>query len=174
MSSLAHSIRLEKPEDHSQIETLTETVFGPGMFARAAYALREGRAHEAALSFVSEIEGKIAGSVRLTKVLWGGAPILMLGPLAVQPGHKNQGLGKALMARSIEAAQERVKETGLDVIFLVGDFDYYAPFGFKRVSSGKISLPRPADPGRILALELCEGALSSKSGAMKQFAETTD
>lgn len=158
------AIRPEQVEDALAVENLTKTVFGPGMYARAASVLREGVSHEPRLSFVEQGEGGIRGSVRLTKVNWGDQPAWLLGPLGVLPQYKNKGIGKALLAKSVEAARELALEGKPKLILLVGDHAYYAPFGFQRVAPHLISLPRPADPARILACELTDHALEGFSG----------
>lgn len=165
MSPHSLSIRLESAEDASAIDNLTQIVFGPAMLARAAYALREGVLHEMSLSFVAELGGAIIGSVRLTHIMWGSGKVLMLGPLGVLPWHKNQGAGKALMQAAVAAGRLQAQQGFAPLIVLVGDLDYYAPFGFERIPAGQISLPRPADPARILACELVEGSLSKHQGA---------
>lgn len=167
MSIHDFSIRLERDSDATAIAHITATVFGPGMVTRAAYVLREGVAHDERLSFVAtakDDETPVA-SVRLTPILWGGQSALMLGPLCVLPEIKNQGLGKALMQQAVLEAQ-RLAEAGEcpPIIMLVGDLTYYAPFGFKTITPGKISLPRPADPARTLACELLLNALDGFEG----------
>lgn len=158
------SIRHEADSDASSIENLTKVVFGPGMFTRAAYALREGVEHELALSFVAELNGQIVGSVRLTTIMWGGKPALMLGPLGVLPYYKNLGIGKRLMETAVAEARAACSNGSPEVMMLVGDFAYYAPFGFKRIPADNISLPRAADPQRILVCELVESAAEHFKG----------
>ena len=161
------TVRVELPQDADFLESLTEKIFGPGMRARAAHFLREGVEQEMGLSFVAERSGQIVGTVRLTKVNWGGDVVLMLGPLAVLPELKGKGIGKSLMAAAVEAAKLKCAEgDGQPAIFLVGDLSYYGTFGFVRIPPAQISLPRPADPLRVLACELKEGCLSGLSGAV--------
>lgn len=175
MYNVDFAVRGETPEDADILEALTQTVFGPGMRARAAYVLREGVEHEMDLSFVAERSGQVVGTVRLTKVNWGGGGgdvVLMLGPLAVLPDLKGKGIGKALMQAAVEAARTKCASgDGQPAIFLVGDLSYYGAFGFQRISPDKVSLPRPADPMRILACELKEGALANLSGPITRFGE---
>ncbi len=159
-------IRQEIAADSPSIETLTKTVFGPSIFTRAAYLLREGVPHETQLSFVAEDKGMIIGSVRLTKVLWGKSPIYMLGPLGVLPNYKSRGIGKALMGESVKAAKELGE---LPLVMLVGDAAYYSPFGFKPIPSDKIRLPRPVDPSRVLVCDLWGGGLSKFEGKVIRF-----
>ena len=169
MSTAEICVRGELPEDANCLEKLTEIVFGPGMRARAAYFLREGVDHEMPLSFVAEQSGTIVGTVRLTKVDWGGTVVLMLGPLAVLPELKGRGIGRALMQQAVDAATQLSNGAGAPAIILVGDLDYYSRFGFKRISPDRISLPRPADPMRVLCCELVTGAADKLSGAVNRF-----
>ncbi len=164
MISPAHKIRPESAEDHIAVETLVRKVFGPGVTTRAAHALREEVPHLLPLARVAIVGGTIAGTVRFTPVLWNGKEILMLGPLAVARHHAKQGIGRALMRAGMEAAQQACDEGGHDVVMLVGDLDYYAPFGFARIPAGSIRLLRPADPMRILGCALKQGALADLSG----------
>ncbi len=166
VSNFTFQLREETPADQATISNLVEKVFGPGMYARAAFALREGRVAQPGLSFIAQSGEDIIGTVRQTQVLWGDRPVLMLGPLAVDATYKSKGIGRALMNRSVEAAQEQAQSDGAPVIVLVGDYDYYAPFGFAKIAPGLISLPRPTDPQRILACELVDKGLAGYSGAL--------
>ena len=47
---------------------------------------------------------------------------------------------------------------------LVGDEPYYGPLGFKRIPRGQISMPRPVDLDRILAVEIKPGAVARLTG----------
>lgn len=98
----------------------------------------------------------------MTPVIAGGHQVLMLGPLTVDPAFEGRGIGAALMNRSIDAA----REANHDLILLVGDAPYYARFGFKVLPPGQLVLPGPADPARFLALELVEGVLKQRRGAV--------
>ena len=53
------------------------------------------------------------------------------------------------------------------VIFQIPAANYIARVGFKRVPNGAIKMPGPADPARILAAELVEGALQGVSGVVQ-------
>ena len=160
MTSLPLTIRQELPGDAAAIERLHERAFGPGRFARTASRLREGRPHEPTLSFASHVGTFLVGSVRVTPILAGGGPALMLGPLTVDPAFEGRGIGAALMNAAIDAARGQ----GHELILLVGDAPYYARFGFKVLPPGQLVLPGPADPARFLALELVEGVLKQRSG----------
>ena len=115
----------------------------------------EGISHELPLSFVVEDKGDIIGTVRQTKIYISKTPIFLLGPLGVHPAYKNRGIGSDLMHKSLDAARSISDQSGMPKhVLLVGDLDYYAPFGFQPTIEGSIILPRPADPSRILVCPL--------------------
>lgn len=153
----------EDPAHDPEIEAINAAAFGPGRFTRAAYRIREGGPHDRALSFVALHGGIVVGSVRMTHVVIGTTPALLLGPLAVSAEWKNRGIGRALMRMTMEAA----RLAGHRLVVLVGDEPYYGPFGFRKVESGKILMPTPVDPNRMLACELVPRALENVSGLVR-------
>lgn len=161
MESDLFTYRLEGPGDEPAIEALHAEAFGPGRYARAAYRLREGVAHDPALSFVAHVGEEMIASVRMTAIAIGEGPALLLGPLVVLPAYKGQGAGRTLVRMAVEAA----REAGHDVVMLVGDLDYYGPLGFSRLRRYQITLPGPVDPDRVLVAGLVDGALEGLSGA---------
>jgi len=163
MTDPSFTILTEKPEDAAAIERLHERTFGPGRYARTAYRIRERMAHRLDLSYTARIGTLLVGSVRLTSVCVGDTPALLLGPLTIEPPFRDKGIGKAMMERALKDA----KEKGHKLVVLVGDEPYYARVGFKRVPKGTIAMPGPADPARILAIELTEGALANVSGTVR-------
>jgi predicted N-acetyltransferase YhbS len=157
------------PERHGEscaIEDLQAKAFGPGRFARAAYRLREGRAPVAGLSFVARLDGKapqaerLIGSVRFSAVAVAGSGGLLLGPLVVDPRFKDRGCGIALMRTALDVA----REAGHGWVVLVGDAPYYGRVGFTPLAPGRLRLPGPVDPARLLGLELRKGALEGLAG----------
>jgi predicted N-acetyltransferase YhbS len=150
----------EEPAHDTEIEAINAEAFGPGRFARAAYKIREGGPHERALSFVALHKGAVIASVKMTRVAAGEGRALMLGPLAVKPAYKNLGIGKHLVKLAVEAAVK----AGSPAVILVGDEPYYGPLGFKRIPRGQVSMPRPVDLDRLLAVEIDEGAVARLTG----------
>jgi predicted N-acetyltransferase YhbS len=154
--------------DHAFVEAMSAEAFGPGRFARTAFRLREGASPDRRLSFVATMEGdhgetgerKLVGSVIVTAIAIGAQPALLLGPLVVLPDYKNLGVGRELMNRAVNAA----RQNGHRLMILVGDEPYYGRFGFRRVPDGRISMPGPVDPDRLLACELRRGALAGFEG----------
>jgi predicted N-acetyltransferase YhbS len=163
MTDPSFTILTEKPEDADAIERLHERTFGPGRYARTAYRIRERMGHRLELSYTARIGTLLVGSVRLTSVCVGDTPALLLGPLTIEPPFRDKGIGKAMMERALKDARDK----GHKLVVLVGDEPYYGRVGFKRVPRGTITMPGPADPARILAVELIEGALAGVSGIVR-------
>jgi predicted N-acetyltransferase YhbS len=159
-------IRPERERDEAAIEALVTLGFGPGRFAKTAYRLREGVKPDARLSFVAAdtATGALLGSVRFWPISIGGVPSLLLGPLAVRPDLRGQGIGVGLMQRGIAEARALKCES----VVLVGDEPYYARVGFAKIPCGKIRFPGPVDPDRILGLGLKEGAFDALLGEVKR------
>ncbi len=150
------------PEDLAPIRALHARAFGPGRFARTAYRIREGAAEISPHCRVGLVHGKIAAAVRFTPIRIGGkGGVLLLGPLAVDPGFANRGYGRGLVARALDDARAH----GIALVVLVGDEPYYAKLGFRRVPPGRIALPGPVDPNRLLAVDLTPGALERYAGS---------
>jgi predicted N-acetyltransferase YhbS len=146
--------------DLPQIEKLDERAFGPGRFTRTAYRLREGVGPVPALSFVARVGKFLVGANIMTPITCGGAPALLLGPLTVEPAFRSRGIGERLIRQSLDAARAH----GHRLVVLVGDEPYYSRFGFKRVPMGRILLPGPVDPARVLTCELVDGAFEGVKG----------
>lgn len=160
MTDLAVQIRHELPGDAEAILHLHERAFGPGRFARTAFRLREGVPERLDLSFSALVGTLLVGSVRMSPILLGRETALALGPLAVEPAFEGRGVGAALMGRALQAA----KEAGHALVLLVGDQPYYARFGFSPVPKGRLAMPGPVDPARLLVAELTPGTLERASG----------
>ena len=152
----------EVPGDRAAVERLSERAFGPGRFARTAYRLREGQVREPAFSFVARVSTLLVGANQLSAITCGSAPALLLGPLTVDPAFRGRGVAAALVRIALDAA----REAGHRLVILVGDAAYYERFGFARVPAGRLALPGPVDPARILYLELVPDAFAGVSGAV--------
>ncbi len=162
MTDLSLTLSPLTPADMPAIEKLDERAFGPGRFALSAYRLREGVNPDQNLSFVAHVGTLLVGANRMTPIACGGAPALLLGPLTVDPPFRSRGIGEALMAKSMEAA----RNGGHRLVILVGDEPYYRRVGFKRAPQGRLTMPGPVDPARLLYCELVEGAFEGVTGAI--------
>lgn len=160
MTSLPLDILAETPDYAPAIDKLHERGFGPGRFARTAFRLREGVPHFEDLSFIARVGTLLVGSVRLSPIRIGATPAILLGPLAVEPAFMGRGIGTALLERALTAS----RDNGHRLVFLVGDEPFYARAGFRKVPHGKVSLPGPVDPHRLLVCELVPDAFEGVSG----------
>jgi len=162
-AALPFVIRPEQHGDEAPREALLDASFGASRHARTCQRLREGRLPAQGLAFSAIRNGRLIGTVRLWHVTASGVPALMLGPLAVDPLHRDLGIGAALMRHAINEA----RRLGHGAIILLGDAPYYARFGFSPEAAAKIALPGPFQRERLLALELKRGALSDASGVLR-------
>ena len=150
----------EAAADADQVRALVDRVFGPGRYARAAERLREGNHVLRELSFVAREGDRLVGTVRLWPVRIGSAKTLLLGPIAVDPEARRRGLGVALSARACDAAAA----AGHDRVVLVGDLAFFERIGFQSLEPGRIRMPGPADPRRVLVRALTPGAWDGVQG----------
>jgi predicted N-acetyltransferase YhbS len=164
VSDISPTIAAERPGDQPAIEKLYERTFGPGRFARSAYRLREKNAHKRELSFTARVGTLLVGSVRLTPVRIGTTPALLLGPLTVEPPFRGHGIGSQLIKAALAAAEK----VGTCLVLLVGDEPYYGRMGFKKIAKGRVSLPGPVDPDRVLVAELVAGAFEGVEGPVRR------
>lgn len=135
------------------ITALLDAAFGPGRETRSAYRLREARAPVASLSFVALDEKKrLLGTIRYWRIRIGESDALLLGPLAVHPLHQGEGIGLALMRRSLQTAEA----TDFAGVLLVGDPPYYARVGFSPLPAGRLRFAGPVEEARLLWLPLAD------------------
>jgi len=163
MDDVALTILPETLADAPAIERLNERTFGPGRYAKTAYRLREQADHRLDVSFTARTGTLLVGSVRLTPIRIGEAKALLLGPLTVEPAFRERGVGQALIERALAEAGTK----GEKLVILVGDEPYYGKCGFKHVPAGRVTMPGPVDPARLLVAELAGGAFEGVSGAVK-------
>ena len=163
MSELNLTILPETAGDALAIERLHERTFGPGRYARSAFRIREGREHMLELSFTARIGTLLVGSLRLTPICIGETPALLLGPLTVEPPFRTRGVGRTLIKRALKEAESK----GHKLVVLVGDEPFYGKSGFKRIAKGRVKMPGPVDPARLLVAELAPGAFEGVSGLIR-------
>ena len=156
----SYEIRAERGSDVAARESLLDVCFGASRHARTCQRLRDGRLPAEGLAFSAVVQGRLVGTIRLWHVDAGGRAALMLGPLAVDPGARDLGLGAALMNHAIAEASAR----GHGAIVLLGDAPYYARFGFSPDRMAALALPGPFERDRLLGLELKPGALDGSRG----------
>jgi len=160
------NITLEQSVHAAAIEQLLDSSFGPKRHTKTVYRLRKNVVPVADLCFVATDTDEagnevLLGTIRYWPVMLGNSvQALMLGPIAIDPAHRSEGLGGKLIRHSLEAA----KALGHRIVILVGDAPYYVRFGFQRDLVAGLSLPGPVDHTRFQGLELVEGALTGVTG----------
>lgn len=152
----------ERRSDGPAIEVLIGAAFGPDRMQKTVYKLREGVKPIRELCFVARDDSnRLVASLRFWPILinqrW---PAVLLGPLAVTPELRGMGFGKALMWHGLA----RCRELGISRIILVGDPEYYNPFGFRRELALHLQLPGWVEERRFLALETIAGAMVGVHG----------
>lgn len=156
-----YQLEEESESDAHAVEELYDLCFSPGRTALSSYRLRDGVAPVAALCLVlRDNDGALAAAIRYWPALVGGAPVLLLGPVAVHPTHQGEGLGALLISESLAEA----RRLGWERVMLVGDAPYYGRFGFRRLEG--VTMPPPTNPDRVLGLELRPGAWAGVKGAV--------
>jgi predicted N-acetyltransferase YhbS len=147
--------------DLAAIEALHDAVFGPGALTRTAYRVREAQPRFTLHCRVLFDAETLVAAIRFTAVRIGGVDgALMLGPLGVASAYANQGHGRRLIVEGLASA----RAAGIAGVLLVGDPPYYARFGFARVPSGRIEMPGPVDPARLLLAEFVPGGADHLKG----------
>jgi predicted N-acetyltransferase YhbS len=163
MASPACLLDHEASSDLPYSEALLDLAFGLDRHTKTSYRLREGNKPVPGLSFVArDPDLGVVGAISFWPVKIGrnGADALLLGPLAVHPERQKIGIGRALMRKGLGKATA----LGHRLVILVGDEPYYARVGFSRVPEGRLIMPGPVDPNRLLYLELVPGALARAQG----------
>lgn len=149
----------ERAEDWWEVESLFDLCFAPGRTALSSYRLREGVDPVSALCLTLRDEtGTLAAAIRYWPIAVGGAPALLLGPVAVHPTRQGEGLAATLIHESLAVA----RRLGWQRVMLVGDAPYYARFGFARLDG--VEMPPPTNPERVLGLDLVPGAWAGVAG----------
>lgn len=157
----------ERPQDGLLIDALVDRAFGPGRYAKTAERIRERARLRRDLSICAWSGEALAGAVRQWAILVGETPAVFLGPIAVDAAERHRGLGAGLMRRAVAVS----KTAGERLILLVGDMSFFAQFGFQVVPPGRVLLPGPADPQRVLWLGLGGAGLDGVAGAVRPVRE---
>ncbi|MGN6692218.1 MAG: GNAT family N-acetyltransferase [Sphingopyxis sp.] len=148
------------------VEDLLDAAFGADRFGRTAYRIRQGMDAVAALSFAAVENGLLVGTIQCWPVAHraeGGAatPLVMVGPVAVRPDVQRGGLGRALMAHMLAAAETKADSA----LMMIGDPEYYGRFfDFTAEATGAWDLPGPYEKHRLLARAVNGHSLPTGAG----------
>lgn len=157
-------IRQEAFDDGPLVEHLLDLSFGPDRERKVSYRYRRGVEPVRPLCLVALEAGHLVGAIRYWPILLDARPVLLLGPLAIDPAHRGLGVGRALMRESLG----RARVLGHDLVLLVGDAAYYRQFGFT-TAPGAVRMP-DEDPRRLQWLAL-DGAPLPAAGLLRPAAQ---
>lgn len=122
------------------------------------------------LSLKAVEDNRILGHILFTKVKIRGAErsvsARILAPLAVLPEVHGKGIGGAL----IKAGLERLKASGVDLVFVLGHTDYYPRSGFAPADVRGFGAPYPipeAHAGAWMVQALSEGVIGRVRGTVQ-------
>ena len=138
---------------NDDVEALLDAAFGADRHARTAYKLRAGTLAIPSLSFAAVEGGALFGSlqswpVRLETPSSVRAPLILVGPVAVDPTRQRSGIGRMLMTHMLAIADA----SDADALMMIGDPEYYGRFfGFTAGATGGWALPGPVERHRLLA-----------------------
>ena len=173
MNKNDYTIRLERSEEHRDVENLVReafwNVYRPGCSEHyVIHVLRDDPAFVKELDFVMEQDGRLIGQNMFMKTVIEAddgrvVPVLTMGPIGILPELKRQGYGKALLDYSLEKATE----LGFGAVLFEGNIDFYGKSGFDYASKFGIryhGLPEDADASFFLCKELVPGYLDGVTG----------
>lgn len=168
-----YTIRLERAEDHRNVENLVResfwNVYRPGCLEH--YVLHTLRTHKdfvPELDFVMEQGGEIIGQnvfVRGQIRADNGqtVPVLAMGPICIKRELQRQGYGKILLDYCLEKATA----LGYKAVCFEGNIDFYGKSGFSFARNFGLryhGLPAGTDDSFFLCKELRPGYLSGITG----------
>lgn len=155
-----YEISAARPHDSKIIESLLDQVFGPDRFNKTSYRYRDGVDPIPELCQVAHSNHRLVATIRYWPVTIGpkAVPAVLMGPVGVQSDRRGEGIGVALIRRTLDKA----REMGYGVCVLVGDAAYYQRFGFEPAE--KFGIAMPNQPNRLMAKALVEGGLDGVSG----------
>lgn len=131
--------------DPQAVETLLDAAFGTDRHGRTAYRIREGTTAIPELSFAAFDGDMFVGSLQSWPAQVAGAPVALVGPVAVTPDRQKAGIGRMLMDALIAAAPDAP-------MAMIGDPEYYGRFfGFTADATAGWDVPGPVERRRLLA-----------------------
>jgi len=136
------------------IEALLDICFGEERKTRTAYAIRKNLKPIAPLSFVMKADEDIIGCIlcwEINLVDINNHPIIMLGPIAIDPQYQSNGFGQQLVEKTILETKAHSKYQHMPYM-LIGDYEYYGRFGFEIFEEHDWQLPSVYEKHRLLLM----------------------
>ena len=168
-----YTIRLERTEDHREVENLVResfwNVYRPGCSEHyVIHVLRDDPAFVKELDFVMEQNGKLIGQNMFMRTVIEAddgrvIDVLTMGPIGITPELKRRGYGKKLLDYSLEKAAAM----GFGAVLFEGNIDFYGHCGFSYARNFGIryhDLPEGTDDSFFLCKELIPDYLDGITG----------
>jgi len=125
-------VRLATSLDRDDIHNVHWSAFAEDereLVSKLAVNLLSEESTPQTISLVAEIEGNVVGHVAFSPVTIDkneGTQGYILAPLGVKPDHQKCRIGSKLIENGIQ----RLSKTGVNILFVYGDPEYYSKFGF--------------------------------------------
>lgn len=154
--------------DLSDVLLVEREAFGGEVEAGLVEELLRDPTAEPVLSLLARAGGRPVGHVLFTAVRLRDAarPVSasILAPLAVVPGFQRKGIGGLLT----EAGVQRLSDSGVQLVFVLGYPDYYSRLGFKPATPLGLAAPYPISPEEAwMVRALQPGLLGSVRGTVE-------
>ncbi|MBG6205782.1 putative acetyltransferase [Labrenzia sp. EL_126] len=116
------------------------------------------------ISFAAVVEEQLVGHVIFTlcSVAPGNETVALLGSLCVSPGLQKRGIGSKL----VTAGFDRLRESYVTQVFVLGDPSYYSRFGFKPGSGVDTPCPIPIEWKEAWQSALLDGSGAPSAGKL--------
>ena len=138
-------IRRELPGDAGAVSALHDAAFGARAGERAVESrlveeLRRAGDDIPQLCLVALEDADVVGHVMCSRGHVGELGLVALGPIGVLPARQRAGVGAALV-HAVLGGADALNEAA---VFLLGEPDYYARFGFVPAAEHGVAAPDPA------------------------------
>lgn len=166
-------LRTSKETEREEILDIHRQAFGEEegpVIAKLVDELLDDETAAPILSLVAVEHYTLLGHILFTKVTVSGSrsPLSaqILAPLAVLPDTQKMGIGVQLIHEGLR----RLRESGTDLVFVLGHPEYYPRCGFIPAGAQGFSAPYPIPvehAGAWMVQELRPGALEMNSGTIR-------
>ncbi len=166
-------IRKSTETDKIEIEKIHTKAFGEDKgpeIAELVNGLFDDKTAVPMLSLVAVENGQLIGHILYTKAVLTGTDkpvsVRLLAPLAVRPEVQTKGVGGKLIKEGLI----QLKESGVDLVFVLGHPDYYPRSGFTPAGVLGFEAPYPIPDehaGAWMVQALKEGVIGSAKGKVQ-------
>ncbi|WP_406657305.1 N-acetyltransferase [Methanolobus sp. ZRKC2] len=171
MKTTEIQIREANESDLGDVLEVEKEAFGSEKEAELVNQLLEDESAEPVISLLAFKENEAIGHILFTKATVDSnevsPSIYILAPLAIKPGYQRQGIGGMLINEGIE----KLKDIGVEMVFVLGHEDYYPRHGFKQ-DAGSLGFAAPytipdEHAGAWMVQALTSGGLSEVRGKVR-------